>query len=186
MKKKFISRLLTLSMVFNLALIPASNLDCIKQYTHQIVYAANSDLDSLPSNTKDGVILHAFNWSFNTIKNELPNIAAAGYKSVQVSPVQGTKEPGKNINDWWLLYQPTNQSIGNSQLGSYDDFKALCDEADKYNISIIVDAVLNHVANNGKNKENEISDSVDPEFRDPSFYHHNGQCGDYNDRRQVT
>ena len=31
----------------------------------------------LKSNIQDGTILHAFNWTLNDIKNELPNIAAA-------------------------------------------------------------------------------------------------------------
>ena len=87
-------------------------------------------------------MLHAYMWRFNDIKNTLPQIAEAGYKSIQVSPVQGTKGTGQ----WWLLYQPTNFAIGNAQLGSYEEFKALCTEANKYGIKIIVDAVLNHVA----------------------------------------
>ncbi|URZ04719.1 hypothetical protein CLROS_000280 [Clostridium felsineum] len=135
-------------------------------------------------NIKNGVILHAFDWSFNNIKKELPNISAAGYTSVQVSPVQGTKNSSINSSDWWLLYQPTNQSIGNSQLGSYKDFKDLCSEAKNYGISIIVDAVMNHMANNG-NKD-ELAPEVDSSFKDPSFYHHNGQCNDWNNREDIT
>ena len=42
----------------------------------------------LQSNVQDGVILHAFNWSYNAIKEKLPEIAAAGYSAVQTSPVQ--------------------------------------------------------------------------------------------------
>lgn len=40
----------------------------------------------------DGVMLHAFNWSYNTIKENLPAIAAAGYTTVQTSPVQQPKD----------------------------------------------------------------------------------------------
>ena len=92
MKKKFISKLITFILVFNIALLPSDKLNLFSKYTGQIVYAADST--TLPSNTKDGVILHAFDWSFNTIKNQLPNIASSGYKSIQVSPVQGTKANG--------------------------------------------------------------------------------------------
>lgn len=182
MKKKFISKLITFILVFNIALLPSDKLNLFSKYTGQIVYAADST--SLPSNTKDGVILHAFDWSFNTIKNQLPNIASSGYKSIQVSPVQGTKDSSKDASKWWLLYQPTNQAIGNSQLGTYDDFKSLCTEADKYGISIIVDVVMNHMANNGN--ADQLDASVDSSFKDSSFYHNLGQCSNWNARYDIT
>ena len=138
----------------------------------------------ISSNPKDGTILHAFDWSFNTIKNELPNIAAAGFKSVQVSPVQGTKNSTKDPSNWWILYQPTNQSIGNSQLGTYDDFKALCTEADKYGISIIVDVVMNHMANNGN--ANQLDSAVDSSFQNTNFFHNLAQCSNWNSRYDIT
>ena len=37
---------------------------------------------NLQANVQDGVILHAFNWSYNSIKENLPAIAAAGYSTV--------------------------------------------------------------------------------------------------------
>ena len=36
--------------------------------------------------TNDATILHAWCWSFNTIKNNMKDIAAAGYTYVQTSP----------------------------------------------------------------------------------------------------
>ena len=33
------------------------------------------------------IILHAWSWSFNTIKEHLPEIKAAGYTIVQTSPI---------------------------------------------------------------------------------------------------
>ena len=36
---------------------------------------------------EEGAILQAFSWDFNTIKKSLPDIAAAGYTSVQTSPI---------------------------------------------------------------------------------------------------
>ena len=38
--------------------------------------------------TCDDVILHAWSWSFNTIRENMEDIAAAGYKYVQTSPAQ--------------------------------------------------------------------------------------------------
>lgn len=45
-----------------------------------VTATASSSLNSqgLASNVQDGVILHAWNWSYNTIKNNMANIAAAG------------------------------------------------------------------------------------------------------------
>ena len=62
----------------------------------------------------DGVMLHAFNWSYNTIKENLPAIAAAGYTTVQTSPVQQPKDystSGDVTGQWWKLYQPISFHI---------------------------------------------------------------------------
>ncbi len=181
-EKKIISRLIASGLFLSLNLLPISIPSFGTNGILTTAYAASST--SLPSNTKDGAILHAFDWSFATIKNELPNIAAAGYKSVRVSPVQGTKSSSKDPSQWWLLYQPTNQSVGNAQLGNYDDFKALCTEADKYGISIVVDVVMNHMANNGN--PDQLDSSIDPSFKDPNLYHNQGQCSNWTNRYDVT
>lgn len=41
----------------------------------------------LPAAIQDGNILHCFNWTMADVKAELPNIAAAGFGSVQLSPL---------------------------------------------------------------------------------------------------
>ena len=46
----------------------------------------------LADNVADGVILHAWNWSFSQIMAELPNIAEEGYTAIQTSPIQRNKE----------------------------------------------------------------------------------------------
>lgn len=40
----------------------------------------------------DGATLHAFEWSFKTIEENIPDIAAAGYTSVQTEPIQKIKD----------------------------------------------------------------------------------------------
>ncbi|MBQ2348146.1 MAG: alpha-amylase, partial [Clostridia bacterium] len=63
----------------------------------------------LAEKTSEGVILHAFNWSYNTIKENLPAIAEAGYTTVQTSPVQQPKNRSDSkdtAGQWWKLYQP--------------------------------------------------------------------------------
>ena len=93
---------------------------------------------------QDGVILHCFDWKYNDIKAELPAIAEAGFTSVQTSPAQ------KGDGDvWYWLYQPQTFSIQSNALGSKSELQALCDEAEKYGIKVIVDVVANHTRSIG-------------------------------------
>ena len=120
----------------------------------------------LPDNIQDGVILHCWNWSYNNIKKYLPQIAAAGYTAVQTSPVTQPKDyywegvaygnvgipdgVGGYDGNWWKVYQPVTESIcdnGNIWFGTKAEFKAMCDEAEKYGIKVIVDIVANHMGN---------------------------------------
>nr|WP_270260854.1 alpha-amylase family glycosyl hydrolase [Ruminococcus bromii] len=120
----------------------------------------------------DGVMLHAFNWSYNTIKENLPAIAAAGYTTVQTSPVQQPKDystSGDVTGQWWKLYQPISFHIAEqSWLGTKDDLKSLCDEADKYGIKIICDIVSNHIANADETRPDSVSNQV--KKYEPDFY----------------
>ena len=50
--------------------------------------AASSNDYGLQDNIADGTILHCFDWTYQQIIDELPNIAAAGFTSVQTSPAQ--------------------------------------------------------------------------------------------------
>ena len=130
--------------------------------------------DVLPSNTKDGNILHAFNWSYNTIKENLPAIAEAGFTTVQTSPVQQPKAGG---GSWWSLYQPVSFSIAvSSPLGTKDELKSLCEEADTYGVKIIADIIFNHLATNGEYDEKGLP-VVDPEVKqyEPEIYDNQSQ-----------
>ncbi|MBQ2347289.1 MAG: hypothetical protein II388_02815, partial [Clostridia bacterium] len=111
-------------------------------------------------NVKDGVILHAFCWSFDTIKNNMADIAAAGYTAVQTSPpnacnkdnngnlvLMGFDNTGHEdgyLGCWWWHYQPIDWKIGNYQLGTRQDYIDMCTEAHKYGIKIIADVLPNH------------------------------------------
>lgn len=136
----------------------------------------------------DGVMLHAFNWSYNTIKENLPAIAAAGYTTVQTSPVQQPKDystSGDVIGQWWKLYQPISFHIAEqSWLGTKDDLKSLCDEADKYGIKIICDIVSNHIANADEARPDSVSNQVkkyEPEFYKKRRTYTRTYKGDAND-----
>ncbi len=127
---------------------------------------------NIQKNVQDGVILHAFNWSYNSIKNNLPSIAAAGYSTVQTSPVQQPKDYGTSTDiagQWWKPYQPVSLSFAKSSwFGTKADLTALCTEADKYGIKIICDIVSNHLANNLETDPYSISSQV--KTYEPSIY----------------
>ncbi len=142
----------------------------------------------LQDKVDNGVILHAFNWSYNSIKESLPAIAAAGYSTVQTSPVQQPKNFGlsKDVaGQWWKLYQPVSMHIAeNSWLGTKADLTSLCQEADKYGIKIIADIVVNHMGNMLETDPNSVSDEV--KTYEPTFYNNRSSYfhsykGDAND-----
>ncbi|RCX22674.1 alpha-amylase [Fontibacillus phaseoli] len=142
----------------------------------------------LPAKTKDGLIFHAWNWSFDTITKNLPALAEAGFKAVQTSPIQGTKEDSMEGSKWWVLYQPTNFKIGNTQLGNRDQFKKMNDEAEKHGISIIVDVVANHMANaGGGNLQYTPAYNVDSSIRNNGYFWHEARgVENWDNRWQVT
>ena len=155
------------------------------------VSAASSDY-GLADNISDGVILHAWNWSFKQIKEELPKIAAAGFTTVQTSPAQPNKDGSDvpNTGAWWKFYQPTDFTIGN-KLGSKEELEELCAEADKYGIQIIVDVVANHLANitgQGGNAASDRSTQIPDWIRNnDSFWHNDNYSGSSDgDRYQMT
>lgn len=88
-------------------------------------------------------ILHLFQWKINDIIPELKTIKEQSFDAIQISPIQGTKDSGM---EWWKLYQPINLKIGNEQVGSKKDLINLIQEGRKFNLKIIVDIVLRHVA----------------------------------------
>lgn len=107
--------------------------------------------------TDVGPILCAWNWSYNNIKNKIKEIKDAGFGGVQVSPVQACELFDKNptmLENWWKLYQPLNFSLDNHVagqehiLGTKNEFKEMCEIAKKNDVKVVVDVVLNHMANN--------------------------------------
>ena len=181
--KRFLSSLLALMMVFSLI-----------SYTPRQVQAASASDYNLMEDVQDGVILHAWEWSFNNIKDNMQTIAESGYSAVQTSVIQQAKEPtkGKTNEVWWLYYQPANFTIdntGNSALGTKAEFSAMCAEAHKYGIKVIVDVVANHL---GNNTGYDLSSSIPDDIRnDRSCWHENfdkeiDKMGGYSNRWAAT
>lgn len=105
--------------------------------------ASATESYGLPDKIQDGNILHCFDWTMADVKAELPNIAAAGFGAVQLSPLQrGDIRTG---SPWHDLYRPYDLAFKPSGMGSAADLMALCEEAGKYGIKVIVDVVANHV-----------------------------------------
>ena len=129
------------------ACAPSSNNanDNADVHVEPIVFDGDGYVDETPAATKDGNIFHAFCWRFSDITANLPSIAESSFKSIQISPVQQPKGGGAT---WWSFYQPLSFSIAdNSSLGTKEELTTLCEEAAKYDISIIADIVFNHLAN---------------------------------------
>lgn len=116
----------------------------------------NAEEASVPTN--DDVILHAWSWSFNTIADNMKDIAKSGFNMVQTSPANTcyigdnggmalfSQEGDSVMGKWYYYYQPIDWKIGNYMLGNRDEFIAMCDSAKKYNVKVIVDVLPNHTA----------------------------------------
>lgn len=177
------------SLVVASALLTSSFAAITSVNAAEVGSAQTASADStLRDKVGDGVMLHAFNWSYNTIKENLPAIAAAGYTTVQTSPVQQPKDystSGDVTGQWWKLYQPISFHIAEqSWLGTKDDLKSLCDEADKYGIKIICDIVSNHIANADETRPDSVSNQVkkyEPEFYKKRRTYTRTYKGDAND-----
>lgn len=177
------------SLVVASALLTSSFAAITSVNAAEVDSAQTASADStLRDKVGDGVMLHAFNWSYNTIKENLPAIAAAGYTTVQTSPVQQPKDystSGDVTGQWWKLYQPISFHIAQqSWLGTKDDLKSLCDEADKYGIKIICDIVSNHIANADETRPDSVSNQVkkyEPEFYKKRRTYTRTYKGDAND-----
>ena len=104
------------------------------------------------SDIEGGNIFHAWNWSMNTIKANLDDIKAAGYTTVQTSPMQPQKDyyAGNAQSDWWKFYQPLGFCIApdgnNNALGTKSELVSMVSTAHSKGIKVIVDVVANHLA----------------------------------------
>ena len=174
-------------------------------------FAATTATDyGLAGTSQQGVTLHCWNWSYNNIRKYMKDIAAAGFTSIQTSPVQQPKDyywegvaygnvgipdgTGGYEGNWWKAYQPVTFSIcdnGYTWYGNKAEFKAMCDEAEKYGVRVIVDIVANHMGNiqgykiadksqSLAEQQKAVMDDISPQvgefwnkamLTDPSYWH---------------
>lgn len=159
-----------------------------------LIYFGFAVFSQTKESIKNGAILHAFCWSFKTIEEKLPEIAAAGFTAVQPSPINTCLEGdyggldllGADLTGkWYYHYQPTDWKIGNYQLGTRDDFISMCKKAEELGIGIIVDVLPNHTT---PRKSEIAQDFIDAVGGMDEMYHANAERGitNYGDRLQCT
>ena len=168
MKKRFIPLLFVLTLGLT---------GCNTDAPSSEEYEAPGDgyVDVLPTDIADGVIFHAFNWTFNQISENLEAIYDAGFRTIQTSPIQQPKSGGTK---WEFFYQPVSFAIAvDSPLGTKSELTSLCSAAKEKGMSIIVDIVFNHMATPGVN-ESSATPPVDKEVEtyEPYIYQHQEEC----------
>lgn len=179
LKKVILCSVLALSTAFSSLSIGSLTAGAIT--LDDVAVSAESSISSvgakdygLADNIQDGVILHCFDWKYNDIKAELPNIAEAGFTAVQTSPAQ----PADSSGTWYWLYQPLGFYIGTNDLGTKSDLQSLCTEAEKYGIKVVVDVVANHLTGDHSRIDNDLKPS--------QYWHTYGSVSNWADRYQVT
>lgn len=190
-KKSLLSAALAVLMASSSLVVPVA-VSAADETTDTAALTASDNLNTgynLSADVEGGNILHAFNWYFNDVKRYMKDIAEAGFSTVQVSPVQANKTTINSTTyacDWWVTYQPTNFAIGNNY-GTKADFKAMCDEAKKYGVKIIVDIVSNHMAQSDSGVAGEVHEDVIPELRDdPACWHESTKSVSDTNRYSMT
>ena len=165
-----------------------SSSDTYSYYSTSV--SINAEDYGLAKTVHEGEILHAWNWSLQNILSYLPEIAAAGFSTIQTSPMQPQKDylGEQSWSDaWWKLYQPLGFSIAteNHSLGNKDDLIALCREADQYGIKIIVDVVANHLAGDSRKTLDPAVEKYEPEIYRQKLIHDFGMANDDSTKATV-
>ena len=167
----------------------ASDRDSYQDTVGNATFEQAREQYGLTESMKNGAILHAWKWSFNTITEHMDEIAEAGYTSIQTEPMSKIKEVAANgkkfTENWYFVYQPANTSIGNFVVGSEDDLKAMTVAAHAHGIRIIVDVVANHFTADWH--------AIDSDWQKSEYFHARNSCSgsggdniDYSNRWQVT
>ncbi len=128
-------------------------------------------------------ILSLFDCPLKDITNVIPIIREQGFDAVQISPLQPSKD---EKGAWWNLYQPLNFEIGN-RIGSKKDLIELCDLASDYNVLVIADTVINHLASSNNNGSLEPHPEVDKDLlNNINCWKERKEITDWESRYQVT
>ncbi len=170
------------------ALLPVGNViyitgDCVfyAQWTDSYDPDNPNYFDEHDLTMQDYTVLHCWSWKMSEIQANLDKIKNAGFKSIQISPMQPQLDYYYDPNyakwedQWWKLYQPLGFTIatGNNQnvLGNKDDLRNLCSSASQKGIKIIVDVVANHLAGGNDKQLNWNVQNIEPEIYNQNLIH---------------
>ncbi len=162
--KRIISLILVLMMIVGIVTV-----------ANTAAFAADEEITetkdyNLGGSVNDGLILQAWNWSYNEVLNNLDAIAEAGFTTIQISPPTELKAATEGVkilqtandNGWWMMYQPAAYELNQSEdnvLGTKDELIAMIDAAHERGLFVIADAVINHLGNN-ETPDNKIPASL--------------------------
>lgn len=131
-------------------------------------------------------IVHLLNWDLESITEILDDIKRQGFDAIQINPMQPFKT-GEEFH-WYYSYQPLGFRIGN-MFGTKESLEELCYLANKRNISIIVDVICNHVANNGDDSlENRLTpnSNIDEELKRKEYFKEKKNLENFDNRYCAT
>jgi len=95
---------------------------------------------SSSSGTAPRSIFHAFHWPFAEVRKHLKDLHERGFDAIQISPAHKSKHG----HEWWTRYQPKDYTKIEG-LGSLEDLRNLCQDAQSLGVMIIADVVFNHM-----------------------------------------
>lgn len=125
-------------------------------------------------------IIQMQNWEIESIIEAIPKVKEQGFTAIQTSVFQGKKT---NSKKWFWMYQPLDIAFVDSDLGTKEQFKRLCEVAHKHGLKIYVDIVLRHVAGADYDKL-KPHQSVNPRLL--KYVKDVGDCYNYHDRNEYT
>ena len=140
---------------------------------------------------QDTPMLHCFNWKLSNITANLDEIASAGFKTIQISPMQVQKDYEANNwkNVWWKLYQPLSFTVANGTnqniLGNKSDLVTLCDQAKAKGIDVIVDIVSNHLGGGDASHFHSGVETYENEIYTKNLLHNLGRSVNDNDKEAL-
>lgn len=125
------------------------------------------------------VTLHAFNWKYTEIINNLDSIRQAGYGAILIPPPLYSDPNGR---DWWQRYQPKDYRVLLSHLGDKQDLEKLIAACHRGSpqIRVYADLVINHMANEAREDRFDFPGKAELERyrQDPALYEENRLYGD--------
>ena len=131
-------------------------------------------------NSRASTIYQAFDEPFLALEKKLPRLKELGYTYIQISP------PQKSLphHEWWARYQPIDHTRIEGILGSEQELKSLIVTTHRLGMKLLVDTILNHMANVTHTSEQLTY----PEFTKEDFHFPDTKpcISNYSDRFQVT